>query len=130
MRYKKTDLYLQLVCIFLAGVFSLFNGSGAGPGPIQMIILLAIVQLVSLIANAAMGKQRWKSVLRKYHLGGTLLTLALLGYGLFKPTEDRHDMEGLDYVLPGTLLTLLLMLFYLAITFIEFRKMKTIFGEV
>jgi hypothetical protein len=129
-QYKPIDFFLQLFLLivtvatfFIPGTEGLF---------IYGIFAFAIVQVISLIAHAVTGKTDWKkSSLRKYHLIGTALVLASLVAALVTDSaehngdkEDKYQMTGLGIMIWVTIPAILLGLFYMVITWLEWKRIK------
>lgn len=100
--------------------------------PGALILIFAGWQLLSLIIHAAAGPQPWKmKTMRKYHLYGVALVLLLLlvamiqsGSGNSGDKDDKYSMEGLGTLIYTLVPVILLSLFYVWITFAEWRKSR------
>lgn len=129
--FKKTDVFLQtglliLICTsFIAGDTDLVN-------PLAFIIALALVQVISIVIHLIAGKRKWKkSTWRKIHHTGTLLVLGALLIALMQDTaghtgskEDKYAIPGLETAIYATIPAILLSLFYVVISWAEWRKLK------
>lgn len=132
IRYKPIDLFLQLfiVLVILVGIIS---GSNETISPISYFIALGLVQLISLLIHSVAGPQPWKQYkLRKIHFIGTLIVIALVIFAFlqdsFTPAsgdkDDKYGMPGLATLVYTMIPVILLMLFYIVITWIEWRSVK------
>lgn len=121
--YKVFDLSIQAtlsVLIILAFIF--YNSNSR---PLDMLIVFALAQIVSIIIHLIIGRQPWKqSHLRIIHHAGTLIVLAIMAFAILKEPKYPNDMSALGLVIYTTIPAILLALFYTVITFIEWKKMK------
>lgn len=102
--------------------------------PMPFIFGIAIVQIISLITHSIAGHQVWKKkTLRKVHIIGTALVLLLIIIALIQDSsgrsgdkDDKYSMPGLETLIYATIPALLLCLFYIVITAIEWNNCKKI----
>lgn len=122
-RYKTFDLFGQLAAILaiITGLIADESGALSSIG----LLVLAGLQLISLLVNGLYGPAGWKSPLRRWHLVGTALVLAVMIYGMVKPAEDKYDMSGLGIIIQSLVPAALVALFYTIITGLEWKKMRS-----
>lgn len=122
-RYKTFDLFGQLAAILsiLTGLIADESGAMTSIG----LMVLAGLQLISLLVNGFYGPAGWKSPLRRWHLAGTALVLAVMIYGMVKPAEDKYDMSGLGIIIQSLIPAAVMALFYTIITGLEWKKMRS-----
>jgi len=131
-RYKPIDLFLQvfIMLVILAGIIFSSNETLS---PISFFISLGLVQLISLLIHFAAGPQSWKqNKLRKIHLVGTLIVIVLVIFAFLQDSfasnsgdrDDKYAMPGLATLIYTMIPVILLMLFYVIITWVEWRSMK------
>lgn len=122
-RYKTFDLFGQLAAILsiLTGLIADESGAMTSIG----LMVLAGLQLISLLVNGFYGPAGWKSPLRRWHLAGTALVLAVMIYGMVKPAEDKYDMSGLGIIIQSLIPAAFMALFYTIITGLEWKKMRS-----
>lgn len=119
--YKAFDLFSQLLALAVIGGALLFDNGGA----ISSISLLTFagLQIISLLVHTTVPKDTpWRSPWRKYHAIGMLVVLAIIFYGMVKPTEDKYDMSGLGVMVIALIPAAMVALFYTVITFLEYKK--------
>ncbi|HRG81884.1 MAG TPA: hypothetical protein PLO99_05165 [Chitinophagaceae bacterium] len=121
-RYKTFDFFGQLAAILaiLTGLIADESGALASIG----LMVLAGLQLISLLVNGFYGPAGWKSPLRRWHLIGTGLVLAIMIYGMVKPAEDKYDMSGLGIMIQSLVPAAIMALLYTLITGLEWKKMR------
>lgn len=122
LTFKSIDLFSQLAFILAAVTGPLLDQRGA----VLSISLLAvaIIQIISLIIHASIGKTAWKSPLRKWHLAATALVILVMVYGLFKPGEDKYDFSGLAILIKALIPAAFVAAFYTVITWLEWKKIR------
>lgn len=134
--YKPIDLFAQLTLVLLL-LIGLFTEGSTGT-PAGLLFPLAIVQLISVLLHFAAGPQPWKQVkLRKIHLIGIGLIIGLVLFAFLQDSfvtrsgdkDDKYLMPGLKTLIITIIPTLLLMLFYLIITWVEWRRIQKIKKE-
>jgi hypothetical protein len=121
--YKTFDLFSQLLTLAVIGGALLFDKDGA----ISSISLLTFagLQIISLLVHASVPKGTpWRSPWRKYHTIGMLVVLAIIFYGMVKPTEDKYDMSGLGVMVIALIPAAIVALLYTVITFLEYKKIQ------
>ncbi len=123
-RYKTFDLFGQLAAI-LAILMGLIAADERGAVISIGLLVLAGLQLISLLVTGFFGPAGWKSPLRRWHLIGTGLVLAVMIYGMVKPAEDKYDMSGLGIIIQSLVPAALVALFYTVITGMEWKKMRS-----
>ncbi len=121
-RYKTFDFFGQLAAILaiLTGLIADESGALASIG----LMVLAGLQLISLLISGLYGPAGWKSPLRRWHLIGTGLVLAIMIYGMVKPAEDKYDMSGLGIMIQSLVPAAIMALLYTLITGLEWKKMR------
>lgn len=129
--FKTIDFFIQAVLLLLITIALIIQDEETlNPG--MFIILLGVWQIISILANLALGLQPWKKkAWRKYHLIGTALVLLLLLISLMQDSaartgdkDDKYSMAGLGTILIAMIPAALMGLFYVCITFAEWRKIK------
>jgi hypothetical protein len=129
--FKSLDLAIQVLLLGLMIVAYLLNDPEK-LNPMLLILAYAIMQIISIIANLSAGPQPWKKTsLRKFHLIGTALVLAMLVVALMQDSsgrtgdkDDKYSMPGLGTLVFATIPAILLALFYTVITGVEWQQMK------
>jgi len=121
-RYKTFDLFGQVAAILaiLAGLIADNSGALSSIG----LLVLAGLQLISLLVNGLYGPAGWKSPLRRWHLVGTGLVLAIMMYGMVKPATDKYDMSGLGIIIQSLVPAALMALLYTILTGLEWQQMR------
>ena len=131
-RYKSIDLFLQLIVVLIV-LSGLVLNDPESISPVSYYILLGLIQLVSLLIHFAAGSQPWKKVkLRKIHLIGTVIVIALVVFAFMQDSfggssgdkEDKYNMPGLVTLAYTMIPVTLLMVFYTVISWLEWRTMK------
>lgn len=123
MSFKNLDLFGQVTLILLFIIGRLINGADQ----LAAIALLsfALLQIISLITHAVIGKKSWKEAfLRKIHIIGTVIVILIMLAGMMQKPEDKYDMSGLSTVIFALIPAILLALFYTVITYLEWRRIK------
>lgn len=122
-RYKTFDLFCQLAAILaiITGFIADESGALSSIG----LLVLAGLQLISLLVNGLYGPAGWKSPLRRWHLAATGVVLVIMIYGMLKPAEDKYDMSGLGIIIQSLIPAALVALFYTIITGLEWKKMRS-----
>jgi hypothetical protein len=121
-RYKTFDFFGQLAAI-LAILTGLIADESGALTSIGLMVLVGL-QLISLLVNGFYGPAGWKSPLRRWHLIGTGLVLAIMIYGMVKPAEDKYDMSGLGIMIQSLVPAAIMALLYTLITGLEWKKMR------
>lgn len=129
--FKAIDFIIQAVLLVLI-IPALIIQDEEFLNPGILIIFLGVWQVISILVNLAAGLQPWKkAALRKYHLIGTAGVLLLLFISLLQDSaarngdkDDKYSMAGLGTVLIAMIPAALLALFYVWITYAEWRKTK------
>lgn len=130
-KYKSVDFYLQVISLVMIGLSIIINQPGK-INPIVFIFLFALLQVISILLHFFTGLQTWKkSSWRKYHLIGTAVVLILLfiafiqdANGRSHDKDDKYGMPGLEILIWATIPAILLSLFYVIITWQEWRNIK------
>ena len=131
--FKSIDFFLQVVLIVVS-IISMLIGDAETMSPGLFLVTLGLVQIISLLVNAAAGIQAWKmTTWRKWHLVGIGLVLLLIIVALSQSSasrtgdkDDKYSMAGLETMIYATIPAILLSLFYTVITYMEWKKMKTV----
>jgi glucose-6-phosphate-specific signal transduction histidine kinase len=129
--YKSIDFFAQiglLAMIILAFIIDNYETLN----PMLFIMGIAVVQIISILTHSIAGHQVWKKkAWRKYHLIGTALVFALLIVALVQDSsgrsgdkDDKYSMPGLETLIYATIPAILLSLFYVVITGVEWKKLK------
>jgi glucose-6-phosphate-specific signal transduction histidine kinase len=129
--YKSIDFFAQiglLAMIILAFIIDNYETLN----PMLFIMGIAVVQIISILTHSIAGHQLWKKkAWRKYHLIGTALVFALLIVALVQDSsgrsgdkDDKYSMPGLETLIYATIPAILLSLFYVVITGVEWKKLK------
>ncbi|MBK6829079.1 MAG: hypothetical protein IPG86_20460 [Chitinophagaceae bacterium] len=121
-QYKTFDFFGQLAAI-LAILMGLIAADERGAVISIGLLVLAGLQLISLLVNGLYGPAGWKSPLRRWHLIGTGLVLVIMIYGMVKPGEDKYDMSGLGIIIQSLVPAAIMALLYTLITGLEWKKM-------
>ena len=130
-KFKPIDFYLQAILVLFIVVTLLINEPEKA-NPIIFVVAFALLQIISILLHFFTGPQTWKkSTWRKYHLIGTGLILALLVIALFQGSsgrshdkDDKYSMAGLEIVVWVTIPAILLSLFYIIITWQEWKSIQ------
>lgn len=130
-KFKSFDFYLQGILLLLIVVTFIINEPEKA-NPIIFVFAFAILQIISIFLHFFTGPQTWKkSVWRRYHFIGTGLILALLVIALIQGSsgkshdkDDKYGMSGLEILIWITIPAILLSLFYILITWQEWRSIK------
>lgn len=131
--FKSIDFFAQiglLTMIILAFIIDNYETLN----PMLFIMGIAVVQIISILTHSIAGPQVWKKkAWRKYHLIGTALVFALLIVALVQDSsgrsgdkDDKYSMPGLETLIYATIPAILLSLFYVVITVVEWKKCKQI----
>ena len=131
--FKSIDFFLQVVLIVVS-IISMLVGDAETMSPGLFLVALGLLQIISLLVNAAAGIQSWKmTTWRKWHLVGIGLVLLLIIVALSQSSashtgdkDDKYSMAGLQTIIYATIPAILLSLFYTLITYMEWKKMKTV----
>jgi hypothetical protein len=131
--YKSIDFFIQIGLLAMVAL-GIIIGNPETLNAGIFIVAFAVVQVISILVNLAAGNQPWKKkVWRKYHLIGTALVFALLIVALLQDSsgrtgdkDDKYSMPGLETIFFATIPAILLCLFYVVITWVEWKKLKTI----
>jgi glucose-6-phosphate-specific signal transduction histidine kinase len=129
--YKSIDFFAQiglLAMIILAFIIDNYETLN----PMLFIMGIALVQIISILTHSIAGHQVWKKkAWRKYHLIGTALVFAILVVALVQDSsgrsgdkDDKYSMPGLETLIYATIPAILLSLFYVVITGVEWKKLK------
>jgi len=130
--FKLIDFFLQIILITIS-IVSMVAGNAETLSPGFFIIALGLLQIISLLVNAAAGPQTWKKAgWRKLHLIGTGLVILLIIIALTQSSasrtgdkDDKYSMAGLETMIYALVPAILLCLFYTAITYLEWKRIKT-----
>lgn len=130
--FKSIELFLQLGLLLLAVVTSV-TGGDSSVGPMPFILAIGLVQIISMMVNMAAGKQLWrKDGWRKIHLAGVGLVVLLIIIAFIQDAggrtgdkDDKYSMDGLGTLIYTTIPAVLFSLFYIVITYVEWRRMRT-----
>ncbi len=130
-RYKSIDFYLQVISLLMIVLAFIINYP-AKINPLIFILAFGLLQIISILLHFFTGLQTWKkSVWRKYHLIGTALVLLLLFVALLQDSssrtndkDDKYAMPGLEILIWATIPAILLSLFYVVITWAEWKNIK------
>ncbi len=124
--YKTFDAIAQTVLIlilaagFIAGTESM--------SPLSFLIGLGLLQIISLVVHAVNRPLSWKATtLRKIHLVATGLVFVVIIIGFIQDAtsvRDKHEMPGLGTIVWAGVLAVAVILFYTAITWIEWWRMR------
>lgn len=121
--YKRFDFISQFLLILIIIPACFFDNEGAITS--VSIISIGILQIISLLAHAVMGKQGWKeNTLRKIHLIATGVVILIMLYGFFKPAKYNNDLSGLGIIVYALIPGAVVALFYTYLTFVEWKKFK------
>ncbi len=128
--FKTFDICLQISLLVIIAVAAI-TGNPDKLNPMIFVLAFALMQIISLLVNMAAGKQYWKKATwRKYHLIGTGLVFLLILVALLQDysgrtgdKDDKYSMPGLATIL-YTMIPILLSLFYVVITWTEWKKLK------
>ncbi len=129
--YKSVDFYLQVIALIMIGLSIIIN-QPAKINPMVFILLFALLQIISILLHSFTGLQTWKkSSWRRYHLIGTGIVLILLAIafiqdagGRSQDKDDKYGMPGLEMLIWATIPAIVLSLFYIIITWQEWRNIK------
>lgn len=129
-QFKQAELYLQalfLICVIISVVFTteFFN-------PVTFITGLILIQLISMIVNAASGPLKWKlNRWRKLHLYGMLAVVLLIIIAFMQSSsartgdkDDKYSMAGMGTLMIAVIPALLLVIYYFVITWKEWADLK------
>lgn len=130
-KYKAVDFYLQVFSLIMIGLSILIN-QPEKINPVVFIFIFALLQIISILLHFFTGLQTWKkSSWRRYHLIGTVVVLILLiiafiqdAGGRSHDKDDKYGMPGLEMLIWATIPAIVLSLFYVIITWQEWRNIK------
>jgi uncharacterized membrane protein len=131
--FKSIDFFAQVgLLLFTILAFIIDNYETLNPMP--FILGIAVVQIISILVHSMAGYQVWKKkTWRKYHLIGTAIVLLLILIALIQDSsgrsgdkDDKYSMPGLETLIYATIPAILLSLFYLFITTVEWKNSKKI----
>ncbi|MBK6937816.1 MAG: hypothetical protein IPH18_13690 [Chitinophagaceae bacterium] len=128
---KQADFFLQLGFLLLTGIAFITNDA-EDLNPIIFVFGITFVQLVSIIVHTFAGAQPWKlSKWIKIHFYGILAIIALLIIATIQSSEartgdkdDKYSMAGLGTMVFAAIPAVLLVLYYIIITWKEWRLIK------
>ena len=120
-KYKAIDIIVQ-VLVMLAMILGSAFGFGAF---LYVVVLLGLVQIISMLVHLSV-KEEWKSKLRKIYHWALLLPVGGFIYALNQKSKEKYDMPGLETMVYVLLISLLLAVFYLIISILEWGKMKKV----
>jgi heme/copper-type cytochrome/quinol oxidase subunit 4 len=131
--FKPIDFYLQAVLIVFTSIAMLYN-EGETLNPLLFILPYALLQVISILVHLSMGEQEWKKRnWRKYHLIATAVILLAILVAFMENSsvrtgdkDDKYSMAGLGILLIATIPAALVSLFYFVITWVEWKKMKSV----
>lgn len=129
--FQSIELFLQLVLLLMTTIAFVINDYEV-LNPIIFILTIALVQIISLIVNQAAGPQFWKKKgWRKYHLIGIAVVILLIIVASMESSsakngdkDDKYSMAGLETIIYATVPAILLCLFYVFITYAEWKNLK------
>jgi hypothetical protein len=129
--FKSIDFFIQAGLLLLTAIALILNDPGS-LNPAALILIFAGWQILSILVNLAAGEQTWKiKALRKYHLLGIAAVIVLLIIATVQSSaartgdkDDKYSMAGLGTVIVAAIPAILVSLFYVFITFLEWRKIK------
>jgi glucose-6-phosphate-specific signal transduction histidine kinase len=129
--FKSIELFLQLVLLLMTTIAFVINDYEV-LNPIIFILAIALLQVISLVINQAAGSQFWKKkIWRKYHLIGIVVVILLIIVASIESSsarngdkDDKYSMAGLETIIYATIPAILLCLFYVFITFAEWKNLK------
>lgn len=129
-QFKQAELYLQalfFICIIISVAFTtdFFN-------PVSFITGLILIQLISMIVNAACGPLKWKlNRWRKLHQYGMLAVVLLVIISFMQSTsartgdkDDKYSMAGMGTLLIAFIPAVLLIIYYFVITWKEWNALN------
>ena len=131
--FKPIDFYLQAVLIVFTSIAMLYN-EGETLNPLLFILPYALLQVISILVHLSMVEQEWKKRnWRKYHLIATAVILLAILVAFMENSsvrtgdkDDKYSMAGLGILLIVTIPAALVSLFYFVITWVEWKKMKSV----
>ena len=118
-KYKSIDIIIQVLAM-LAIIIGAFIDFGVF---IYAVVLLGFVQIISTLVHLPV-KEAWKTKLRKIYHWALLLPVGGFIYALNQKSKEKYDMPGLETMVYVLLISLLLAVFYLIISIIEWRRMR------
>lgn len=124
---KAIDVFLQtgLLIIVLAGLV-ITNQEAISSA--NYLVALGIVQFVSILINLFVPGN-WKKIQwRKLHHIGTLLVIItlIIIFNLDAPANSDNQYFGLGALFYTSVVALLFVLFYFIISWVEWRRLKTL----
>jgi hypothetical protein len=131
--FKSIDFFVQIGLLSMIIIaFVLDNYETLNPMP--FIMGIAVVQIISILAHSIASPQAWKKkVWRKFHIIGTTIVLLLIIIALIQDStrssgdkDDKYSMPGLETIIYATIPAVLLGLFYVVITVVEYKKCRQI----
>lgn len=130
-RYKSIDFYLQVISLLMIAIAVIINDQEK-INPLIFVFAFAMLQIISILLHFFTGLQTWKkSTWRKYHLVGTGIVLSLFiiafiqdSSGRSHDKDDKYSMAGLEIVVWATIPAILLSLFYIIITWKEWKNIQ------
>lgn len=131
--FKSIDFFAQIGLLAMTTLAFIIDNYET-LNPMLFIMGIAVVQIISILIHTMAGHQVWKKkAWRKYHLIGTALVFALLIVALVQDSsgrtgdkDDKYSMPGLETLIYATIPAILLSLFYVVITGVEWKKCKQI----
>ena len=116
---KSIDIIIQVLAM-LAILIGAFIDFGVF---IYAVVLLGFVQIISTLVHLSV-KEACKTKLRKIYHWALLLPVGGFIYALNQKSKEKYDMPGLETMVYVLLISLLLAVFYLIISIIEWRRMR------
>jgi|CXWL01.1.fsa_nt_gi cellobiose-specific phosphotransferase system component IIC len=129
--FKSIEFFLQAGLLLLTLLAAIMDEPEM-LNPIVFGVAFITVQITSIFVNLAAGRQYWKKAQwRKFHLIGIALVLSLIVVAVVQDSagstgdkDDKYSMAGLGTLLYATIPATLLSLFYVVITFFEWKKLQ------
>jgi low affinity Fe/Cu permease len=130
---KSIDFFVQIGLLSMI-IFAFILDNYETLNPMPFIMGIAVVQIISILAHSIAGPQVWKKkAWRKYHLIGTAIVLLLIIIALIQDStrssgdkDDKYSMPGLETIIYATIPAILLGLFYVVITVVEYKNCRQI----
>lgn len=131
--FKSIDFFAQAGLLIMTIVAFIINNYET-LNPMPFILGIAVIQIISILTHSIAGQLVWKKkTWRKYHMIGTVLVLLAIIIALIQDStsgsgdkEDKYSMAGLETLIYATIPAILLCLFYIVITAVEWKKCKDI----
>lgn len=131
--FKSIDFFAQIGLLAIT-ILAFIIDNYETLNPMLFLMGIAVVQIISILSHSIAGHQVWKKkAWRKYHLIGTALVLFIMIIALIQDStgrsgdkDDKYSMPGLETLIYATIPAILLSLFYIVITGVEWKKCKQI----